>query len=180
MSALEPVLFGAPAIALRASDGLHRDSGGGGTDVWLTPPELLARLGRFDLDPCAAPEPRPWTTADRHLTATDDGLRQPWAGRVWVNPPYSDARRWIARLADHGTGTALLFARTDTAAFQQQVFARASAALFISGRLSFCRPDGSRGRAGRAGAPSVLIAYGQRDAQILAGLTNLGAFLVLR
>lgn len=180
MSALEPVLFGDPATALRPTDGLHRDGGGGGTDVWLTPPELLGRLGPFDLDPCAAPEPRPWATAARHLTAADDGLRQTWDGRVWMNPPYSEARRWIARLADHGSGTALLFARTDTTAFQQQVFARASAALFISGRLSFCRADGSRGRAGRAGAPSVLVAYGQHDAQVLAGLTDLGAFLVLR
>jgi hypothetical protein len=24
-----------------------------GTDEWLTPPEIMARLGEFDLDPCS-------------------------------------------------------------------------------------------------------------------------------
>lgn len=38
----------------------------GTTDVWLTPPPVLDALGgaqSFDLDPCAAPEPRPWRAA---------------------------------------------------------------------------------------------------------------------
>lgn len=29
------------------------------------------------LDPCAAPDPRPWSTARQHFTVIDDGLRQP-------------------------------------------------------------------------------------------------------
>ncbi|MDG4853840.1 MULTISPECIES: hypothetical protein [unclassified Mesorhizobium] len=42
--------------------GSHQ-SAAAGTDVWLTPPALLAALGgaeSFDLDPCA-PLDRPWT-----------------------------------------------------------------------------------------------------------------------
>src|SRR5437867_202275 len=48
------------------------------TDVWLTPPHILAALGPFDLDPCAAPEPRPWPTAERHIALPDDGLAADW------------------------------------------------------------------------------------------------------
>ena len=51
------------------------------TTTWLTP----RSLGRFDLDPCAAPG---WPTADEHYILPTDGLREPWTGRVWLNPPY--------------------------------------------------------------------------------------------
>ena len=38
---------------------------------WLTPPEILAALGEFDLDPCS-PIPRPWDTARKHYTVADN------------------------------------------------------------------------------------------------------------
>lgn len=50
-------------------------------DEWLTPPEILRALGPFDLDP-AAPIVRPWDMAARHYTKIDDGMSQPWEGRV--------------------------------------------------------------------------------------------------
>lgn len=159
-------LFAAPAATWLA--GGHRRKGAfGGTDVWLTPPSLLEVLGPFDLDPCAGPEPRPWSTAKRHITLPQDGLRAEWSGRCWVNPPYTAIGPWLAKLADHGTGTALIFARTETAAFQRHVWGRATACLFLAGRITFCTPSGKPGK-GNAGAPSVLVAYGDRDAQALA------------
>lgn len=158
-------LFGVPVERNGQRLSSHQEATSG-TDVWLTPPDLLEALGPFDLDPCAAPEPRPWPTAAVHYTADVDGLRQPWHGRAWVNPPYSKSERWLARLADHGTGTALIFARTDTAAFHRQVWGKASALLFLRGRLNFYTSDGRRGRV-NAGAPSVLIAYGDADADRL-------------
>lgn len=131
-----------------------------GSTVWLTPPEILAALGRFDLDPCAAPEPRPWATADRHITLPEDGLRAEWHGRVWCNPPFGrEASRWLARMADHGNGIALIPARTETAMFYSTVWAHAEAVLFMRGRPHFHRPDGSRAAA-NSGAPICLVAYG--------------------
>lgn len=71
-------------------------------------------------------------------------------------------------MADHGAGTALIFARTETAIFFEAVWERATAVLFLKGRLHFLRADGTLPRAdvggGNAGAPSVLIAYGDDDA----------------
>ena len=40
------------------------------TNVWLTPPDLLQKLGHFDLDPCAASN-RPWDCADVNYTIED-------------------------------------------------------------------------------------------------------------
>lgn len=146
------------------------------TDVWLTPPHILDALGAFDLDPCAASEPRPWPTAARHIALPDDGLSAPWNGRVWLNPPYGrEARTWIARLADHGYGTALTFARTETSWFVNHVWRRASGLLFLHGRVRFCRVDGQA--ADNAGAPSVLVAYGAIDARQLASCGLVGSYV---
>lgn len=164
----------------RRAMGSHQSAAAIST-VWLTPPAILQALGSFDLDPCACSEPRPWPTATRHLTAEDDGLSQPWAGRVWLNPPYGAASvKWMRRMVDHGQGVALIFARTETEWFFETVWRAptASAVLFLEGRLTFHRPDGSPGEH-NGGAPSVLIAYGAGDAAVLEWCGLPGRFLRL-
>ena len=134
---------------------------------WLTPPEIIRALGRFDLDPCA-PRQRPWPTARRHFTIEDDGLCKAWFGRVWLNPPYGrETNRWLAKLARHGDGIALIFARTETRMFFDHIWARASAVLFLRGRLTFHNADGTK-PTNSGGAPSCLVAYGRRNAVALA------------
>lgn len=145
-------------------------------DEWLTPPEILSTLGAFDLDPCS-PIVRPWETAARHYTTRENGLMQPWSGRVWCNPPYGAATgHWLARCAEHGNAIALIFARTETGAFVREVWQKASALLFIHGRLHFHHVDGSRAAA-NAGAPSVLVAYGEHNAEVLRSCSIPGAFV---
>lgn len=151
---------------------------GGGTDEWLTPPEVIAALGHFDLDPCSPGARRPWDTAATHYDIADDGLRQEWAGRVWLNPPYADVRPWLRKLAEHGQGTALVFARVETGVWFDEVWPRASGILFMKGRLNFHYIDGKRAKA-NSGAPSALIAYGQSDAEILASGVWPGHFVPL-
>lgn len=149
------------------------------TTRWLTPPHIVEALGVFDLDPCGAPGHK---LAKRTylLENGDDGLRDPWFGRVWLNPPYSrEAEMWLERLAEHGRGTALIFARTETRSFFRNVWDRATAVLFLEGRLSFLRPDGTPATA-NAGAPSVLVAYGDQDARALRESTIAGRYIDLR
>ena len=131
-------------------------------DEWLTPRWITDLLGPFDLDPCS-PIERPWDTAVKHYTILDDGLKQPWHGHVWLNPPYGrETGRWMDRLAAHPDGgMALIFARTETDMFFEHVWGKANALLFLRGRLHFHHANGTRARA-NAGAPSVLVAYGTR------------------
>lgn len=132
------------------------------SDIWLTPQDILKPLGSFDLDPCA-PSVRPWNTATKHFSLPLDGLTQPWSDRVWLNPPYSrEAVRWLRKLAEHGNGTALVFARTETAWFVESIWKRADAILFLEGRITFRLPDGTKAAA-NSGAPSVLAAYGPNN-----------------
>ena len=146
------------------------------THVWLTPPAILAALGPFDLDPCAAPSPRPWPTAARHIELPEDGLKAEWSGRVWCNPPFGrHTAAWLRRMAEHGNGIALAFARTDTAMFRDWVWPFARGVLFVAGRPHFHHPDGVRAH-GNSGGPICLIAYGNENLNALRK-SSLGAVL---
>lgn len=149
------------------------------SDTWLTPPEIIQALGSFDLDPCCPPV-MPWPTATKMLNERDDGLATPWDGRVWLNPPYSrEAIKWLRKLAVHGIGTALVFARTETEWFFETVWRKADAILFLEGRIHFHYADGARAKA-NAGAPSCLVAYGAEDAMRLKSCGIAGHFVNLR
>jgi hypothetical protein len=139
----------------------------GNKDEWLTPKWMLDALGPFDLDPCA-PIVRPWDTAVNHYCAPrEDGLALDWNGRVWLNPPYgTKTGTWLKKLAQHGDGIALIFARTETAMFFEYVWHAAHAVLFLKKRIVFHHVDGTPA-AGNAGAPSCLVAYGSENAKTL-------------
>lgn len=142
-----------------------------GSQEWYTPKPILDALGTFDLDPCAPlPGNRPYTIASTVFTVVDDGLAQTWPADLfaWVNPPYGpEAGKFLAKLANHaGGGIALVFARTDTAWAQDHALAKASAILFLRGRISFWDASGKPG-AGAAGAPSMLVAYGAKAVERL-------------
>lgn len=135
-------------------------------ETWLTPPDLIKSLGEFDLDPCS-PVNRPWNTAKNHLTIHDESLLHPWEGRVWLNPPYGKfMEMFLHKMALHQNGTSLIFARTETKAFQKYIFPFAESIFFIEGRLKFYTIDGVQSKS-NAGAPSLLIGHDEYNSQMI-------------
>ena len=136
------------------------------TDEWYTPIEIINSLGKFDLDPCAPVKPL-WETARTMYDKNTDGLKQVWHGRVWLNPPYSRPliEQFVQRMAEHNNGIALLFNRCDSKMFIDIVLEKATAIKFLKGRIKFFRKDGTRG--GQPGYGSILIAFGEYNAEIL-------------
>lgn len=144
---------------------------------WLTPPHIVNALGNFDLDPCGAPGHN-LASQTFLLERGENGLSLDWNGRVWCNPPYGrEAEPFLKKLADHGNGIAFVFARTETRVFFEQIWGRATALLFLKGRVKFLRSDLSV--AGAANAPSVLVAYGVANANALESSGIDGKFIRL-
>ncbi|PMQ21647.1 adenine methyltransferase [Glutamicibacter arilaitensis] len=145
---------------------------------WLTPRPIVEALGEFDLDPCGAPG-HELARQTFQIDDGQDGLALPWDGRVWLNPPYGKLTApFLGKLAEHGTGTALVFARTETKMFFDHVWPAAAGILFMQGRVTFWDESGTPAK-GNGGAASVLIAYGDYDAARLKE-SGLGRFIDLR
>jgi hypothetical protein len=49
---------------------------------------VIACMGAINLDPCSNSREIPNVPAARHYTAQDNGLVQPWEGRIFLNPPF--------------------------------------------------------------------------------------------
>ena len=130
------------------------------SDDWYTPPEIFVALRlTFDLDPCS-PGPGHWVPARRIFTRADDGLRQPWGGRVFMNPPFGGRFGhvpWLRKFLDHANGIAIVRSYTSSRWWHEEM-PRADALLFPRGKTKFYRPDGSVGRA--PGHGIALVAMG--------------------
>lgn len=157
--------------------GFTHDSAQNKSVDWYTPPWIFQRLNLcFDLDPCAPPGGVPWIPVVNYLTTVDNGLKAPWDGKVWLNPPYGrETEKWLKKMHEHRNGIALVFARTDCKWFQEYV-AAADRILFLRGRIRFVDGLGVTGNSG-PGCGSLLAAWGKECAQILCGLQDLGVLV---
>ena len=113
------------------------------SDHWSTPVDVLAQLerdfGSFDLDPCATSQT---AKAPQFFTRRENGLRQYWHGKVFLNPPYSDPQPWLEKAIEETRAgraalvVALLPSDVSTGWFHELVKDRAEI-RFWRGRIRF-------------------------------------------
>jgi hypothetical protein len=155
-------------------EGFSHENPVGDSVEWYTPKWIFDGLDlEFDLDPCS-PKEGGFVPAKKKFWLPDyDGLSEDWFGNVWVNPPYGkETGLWLSKLAAHGEGIALVFARTSTKWFQK-IVSGTSGVLFVNRRVRFI--SGATGEAGGTpGADSMLISFGEENANALltSGLGN--------
>lgn len=133
------------------------------TDLWETPQDLFDKLNnefQFTLDVCATPEN---AKCDKFYTKEQDGLKHPWKGTVWCNPPHGRGiGQWVRRAlfasVSGSTVVMLLPARTDTKWFHDYIYKRNNVEIrFIRGRLKF---GGSKNS---APFPSMVVVFMPHD-----------------
>jgi len=103
---------------------------------WLTPPELMAVLeAEFHFDYDACPFPRP---------AGYDGLKEEWGQRTWCNPPFvGSLSPWTRKaVLESKKGKMVAIILPITAWIETLM--EAGAEFRYMGRVSWCRPDGTR------------------------------------
>lgn len=138
-----------------------------GGDEWYTPRWLFDSLGlTFDIDVCS-PIDRAHVSVPtrRYFTVEDDGLKQPWSGTVWCNPPYSTPAEWAYRVIAHGDGLLLTHIPMN-AEWAAAVWNTCDGIRLFQG-MEFVRPSGETQR------PAYwlqLAAFGDKAAAALARL----------
>jgi phage N-6-adenine-methyltransferase len=139
-----------------------------GITDWPTPQWLVDELaeefapGGFDLDPASTTEN---AKAPKFYTIVDDGLSQPWHGRVLCNPPYgkTSTPRWLAKaraevdLGNAELAVCLVPARVETAWWRECVVDD-TVLVRVIGRIRWS----ATGR-GEAPFASAIIVFGARS-----------------
>lgn len=143
------------------------------TDNWITPAWIIDKIGISDLDPSGYRHSDKGIlveTARKYYFIEDDGLNKQWAGTVFLNPPYSQNKLWMAKMSEHNNGIVLIFARTETKFFQNYV-KNATGINFLKRRVKFIDEYGNIRSNGNA--PSCLIAYGENNYQRIKNIEGI-------
>lgn len=135
------------------SDKKVRGTQGTGENEWYTPSKYIeaARsvLGEIDLDPASNDTAQEIVRASTYLTKEENGLVQPWEGRVWLNPPYAQpmisefVSKMVEEYKSRRVTAAIMLTHnyTDTEWFHEAASV-ASAICFTRRRIKFISPDG--------------------------------------
>jgi phage N-6-adenine-methyltransferase len=153
-----------------------------GENEWYTPPEYIeaarAMMGTIDLDPASSEIANRTVCASEYFTKEDSGLGKPWAGHVFMNPPYSSEliKQFASKFAGHVLseeivqGIVLVNNATETAWFRELVDC-AAAVVFTAVRVKFLDPQGN------PGAPlqgQAIIYFGSYPGDFLSAFSRFG------
>jgi phage N-6-adenine-methyltransferase len=134
------------------------------TPEWSTPQDLFDELDAefgFTLDVSATVEN---AKCPVFYSQAEDGLRQPWRGVCWCNPPYGRGiGRWVAKAHEAAlagaTVVCLVPARPDTGWWHEHC--RFAEIRFLRGRLRF------GGGENAAPFPSAVVIFGRGAGRVL-------------
>ncbi len=131
------------------------------SDEHYTPKDFLEAvvecLGEIDLDPASNSKDNPNVPASNHLTIEDNALKHDWAGRVFLNPPFSQISEFLKKLmAEIESGrvtSAIVLTKSDIRTnWYKQLRSDAQSLCFAEGYHKF-------GSASNSAPFGVLISY---------------------
>jgi hypothetical protein len=181
-----------------------------GTVEWYTPPEIIERgravMGGIDLDPASSDVAQRWIQAGTYYQldlsafdfdkprANDAELKRdlarfshaqlatqpPWAGRVWLNPPFDNADTWVDRLDSeyiHGDVTsAVLLVNSAPGYIWWENLWRRRPVCMLRERVCFWTPDGQQNEPSKKG--TTIAYYGDDVQSFIAQFGDLGRVIL--
>lgn len=134
-------------------------------------------LGSIDLDPASHWKANEVVGARVYYALSDNGLVQPWKGRVWLNPPFGQWDAWgqkVLRELDLGRVTELIILIPDrslsTRGGVMPLLQRADAFCQLHGRWAFWGPKAT-------GSPDdghALVYFGERAEEFRRAFISIG------
>lgn len=149
-------------------------------DEWFTPAKFATSaekvMGGIDLDPASCEAANTIVRADAFYDQEADGLAQPWYGRVFLNPPYSETGAWIDKLAGEVGGlvtdvVVLVNAKVEAGWFEK-LWELSPVICFVRGRISFVAGDGGKSQTGFYG--QAFAYYGPNRAAFIEEFRQYG------
>ena len=149
------------AIAQKVPRGKYEKFISAKSDEHCTPKYFLEAvvecMGGIDLDPASNSKDNPNVPASNHLTLEDDALKHDWAGRVFLNPPFSEVSKFIKKLMaeiESGRVTeAIVLTKSDTRTnWYKELRLNAKVLCFVEGYHCF-------GDANNSATFGVLLSY---------------------
>lgn len=127
------------------------------SNEWYTPSYLMLPirdvLGGIDLDPASCAIANNVVRADEYYDQADDGLTLPWAGNIYLNPPYSNPLPWVEKLLkEFALGNvvqAILLVNTaNSPQWACLLWQSYHHVCLLNSRIKFWRPDRPEGKTG--------------------------------
>jgi len=160
-----------------------------GNNEWYTPQKYIdaARtvMGQIDLDPASSDLANQTVQAQMYYTAENDGLCYDWAGRVWMNPPYSSdlIPLFCEKLTEHVqdgdvTQACVLVNNATETGWFNTLLDKASCVCFVKGRIKFIDSAGNP-----TGAPlqgQAILYMGDKVEQFAQEFSQFGRVLYAR
>lgn len=133
------------------------------SDEYYTPKFIFDGLKlQFDIDLTAPEGGIDWIPAKRYFTKEQDALKQEWAGKVWLNPPFSKPGDFMHRFLDHKNGVAIVC--VSKAKWFERVWLEADGLLFPYVHLKFVhKTKGNQG----IFMPVMMVAMGEECVRAL-------------
>lgn len=158
-----------------------------GNQEWITPSFIIAlanmTMGGLDLDPASSHKANEVVCADKYYTIEDDGLKQDWYGKVWLNPPYSAKvlplfvdKAILEIQLDHVKELCVLVNNATETQWFQKLSKICNVMCFLNKRVSFLNQELKPKNTPLQG--QVVLYYGENKGKFIYNFEKYGSILV--
>lgn len=133
-------------------------------DEFYTPQWLFDKMGvQFDLDPASPHEGSFVPTSKHYCKCCLDGYEQEWQGFIWMNPPFSESKKWVKKFMNHRNGIALLPA--SKARWFQEIWAECDGLVLLPYDMKFVYQHQTTNG---IFMPTYLVGYGSKAVEAIS------------